>query len=444
MGKAHWIVGLLAALAHAGESKTVAKGEAGQSIVQWIERAEKAGFTGAVLAARDGQVIAAVGAGFAQGRTRNTPATLFEIASLTKQFTAAAALRLVDEGKLKLDAPMADYLPGIPEDCKAITTRHLLQHTSGIPRSNARGAGTDLAAVLPSFLEGGPRHEPGKHWGYWNQGYALVSEIIARAAGEPYTEYCRKALFQPAKLKTTLFTGDAAPEGVTVAIGQSARGRPRSALAHPYGEYGFQYRGMGGVVSSVWDLWRWDRALRGKLLREESKKQLFQPGLQDYALGWYVLDKNGRRVHSHGGSVRGFVCQMRRYPDQDACVIVLCNRDDLQPWMYADAVEQMLFGEPLTVKLPTQADDATAKRLVGKYAHGRLGHRLRVWREAGKLRAILNWKQGWVGNLVIGPDEAGTLVAFQGGKAYPVKLGEAEDGQVKSITIHRVQFDRVP
>jgi CubicO group peptidase (beta-lactamase class C family) len=308
-------------------------GDVGRRMVEFVRRAESAGFSGAVLAGRGGRVVAAVGIGSADlaGDVPITPSTLFEIGSATKQFTAAAVLRLVQQGKLRLEDSIARYLPGVPEDCRPITVRHLLQHTSGIPGTNSAGAGDDLDQVLPLFLRGGPRHPPGTHWEYWNQGYALLSEIVARAAGDDYTAFCKQELFAPTGMSATRFTGDAAPEGWTVAVGRSQRGQPRSALEHPYGRYGFQYRGMGGVVTTVWDLWRWDRALRGdRVLDANSKSKLFEPGLNDYALGWFVKkDARGRWVQSHGGAVRGFVCELRRYPGQDACLFVLCNRDDV-------------------------------------------------------------------------------------------------------------------
>ena len=125
-------------------------------------------------------------------------------------------LRLVQQGKLSLDDSISQHLPDVPEDCRLITVRHLLQHTSGIPGTNSAGGGDDIRKVLPLFLRGGPRHPPGTHWEYWNQGYALLSEIIANASGKDYTTYCKQELFEPAGLLATRFTGDAAPEGATV------------------------------------------------------------------------------------------------------------------------------------------------------------------------------------------------------------------------------------
>lgn len=364
-----------------------AVGDRGFAVVDAVRAAEGAGFRGVVLGARDGEVVALVASG--RGADAVSAGTVFEIASVTKQFTAAAVMKLVEDGRLGLDDPIAEHLPGVPEESRGITVRHLLQHTSGIPGSNSRGSGEDLAVVLPVFLAGGPRHEPGTHWEYWNQGYALVSEVIARASGEAYADYLRRALFEPAGMESTVFTGDDAPEGVRVAYGASRMGPGRSALEHPYGAYGFQYRGMGGVVSNAWDLWRWDRALAGEeVLSEASKEVLFEPGLNGYALGWFVSEGPHGVVQRHGGGVRGFSAELRRYPDQDGLVVVLCAFDGYRASELADAVEAALFGEPgaggeLSAEL---------RPLVGRYA-GTRGVELVVTpgASADDLKAVIKW-----------------------------------------------------
>ena len=119
---------------------TIQEGELGERIVDFVQLAhEDLGFQGVVLAARDGKVIAAVAVG-ETGSKRNealTVETLFEIASCTKPFTAVAIMKLAEQGKLTLDDSIAEHLPGVPENCRAITVRHLLQHTSGIPGTNS-------------------------------------------------------------------------------------------------------------------------------------------------------------------------------------------------------------------------------------------------------------------------------------------------------------------
>lgn len=406
------------------DNKRVVVGPAGERIAVLAEAAAAFGFAGAVIAARDGKVVAALGVGAADlaGKVPNDARTLFEFASVTKQFTAAAVLVLVQAGKLRLDDALHEHLPGIPDDCRAITIRHLLQHTSGIPGSNAQGGGDDLAAVLPSFLAGGPKHAPGTHWEYWNQGYALLAEIIERVSGERFTTFCKKRLFAPAKCPTACFTGDPDPDSVPVAIGQG-RGEPRSALAHPYGSYGFQYKGMGGAVGSVWDIWRWDRALRSDaVLKPPAKKELFTPGLNDYALGWFVKKRDGRLVQSHGGSVRGFLCDVRRFPDADAFVAVLCNRDDSPMGEVANGIEALLFGEQREVPKPLPASAGAA--LIGTW-QSEVG-KLVIEQHDGRLRATIEWTKY--------PPTRGFVTGADIGKAHlfdwhsQVALGLERDG----------------
>jgi CubicO group peptidase (beta-lactamase class C family) len=425
------------------EARTVAKGKLGERIVEWVKSSETAGFSGAVFAARKGKVVAALGVGAAdlEGKTPNTPATLFEIASATKQFTAAAVLYLVDKKKIDLEASISVYLPGVPESCKAITVRHLLQHTSGIPGTNSRGGGSDLSQVLPIFLKGGPKHKPGTHWEYWNQGYALLTEIVARAAGKPFVDVCKAALFLPANMTSTCFTGDSAPKGRSVAVGRSDNGPPRSALEHPYGSYGFQYRGMGGAVTTVWDLWRWHRALNKNLLSKSATKAFFKPGLNDYALGWFVRRVKKRLVQSHGGGVRGFICDVRRYPQEDACVFVLSNRDDAPVGVVAKGVEQLLFGEKLTARLPRPVDAKLVVRLSGTYRDAR-GNILRVGLEGKILRATLTWTGGQVTYLVVGAGKDGKLTIRDSSDSYDLTQGGLEAGKAKSLSFGGTDYAR--
>lgn len=434
--------------ADVAETETFAANDSGTRIVMFVQRSDVVGFSGSVLAARDGQVIAAAAAGFADlERTQpNTPASLFELASVTKQFTAAAMLRLAEQGKLTLDDPISKHLPGVPEDCSAITIRHLLQHTSGIPGENSQGAGFDLDKVLPTFLRGGPRHPPGSHWEYWNQGYSLAAEIIARASGSSYTACTRDQVFLPAGMRLTRFTGDSPLDGESVAVGRSAFGQPRAAFAHPYGAYGFQYRGMGGAVSTVWELWRWHQALQGdKVLSADSREAFFKPGLNDYALGWFVRSSTGRRVQSHGGGVRGFSCEVRRYPDHDACVFVLANRDTAPVRQVADAVERMLFEEATGLQpLPQPLAPELLKAAIGRYKDDR-GAEIVIAADDGFARLEIHWSRagGPVTRACLGTDADGRTVLYEWSDATPLPLEPAESGLVERITVAEREFRRV-
>lgn len=432
------------------ESAVYAANESGTRIVMFVQRSEVVGFSGSVLAARDGQVIAAASAGFADiERTNpNTPATFFELASVTKQFTAAAVLQLEQQNKLTLDDPISKHLPGVPANCSAITVRHLLQHTTGIPGSNSQGAGFDLEKVLPAFLRGGPQHPPGTHWEYWNQGYSLAAEIIARASGQSYMKFAREQVFLPAGLRLTRFTGDTPLDDESVAMGRSAFGAPRSAFAHPYGAYGFQYRGMGGAVSSVWELWRWHQALNGdKVLSGESRDKFFAPGLNDYALGWFVrTGPSGRVVQSHGGGVRGFACEVRRYPAHNACVFVLGNRDAAPVRQLADVVERMLFDEPVGVEpLPRPMDAELLKAATGRYKDSR-GAEVVIADDDGFAQVQVHWApstRGPVTRACLGMDADERTILYEWSSATPMAVNRTASGAVESVQVSERTFRRV-
>ncbi|MGP1347632.1 MAG: serine hydrolase domain-containing protein [Phycisphaerales bacterium] len=428
------------------ERTEFAIGDRGFAVASVVEDAASAGFRGVVLAADGGEVacVVAVG-GDDDGPHAIRADTVFELASVTKQFTGAAIMRLVQDGLLSLDDPIGEHLPGVPDECSAITVRHLLQHTSGIPGTNTRGGGEAIEAVLPSFLDGGPRHAPGTRWEYWNSGYALLSEIIARASGEAYTAYVRRVIFEPAGMRSACFTGDAAPEGVPVARGLSGMGPARTALEHPYGAYGLQYRGMGGAVAGVWDLWRWDRALDGDaVLDAGSKAALFEPGLNGYALGWFVREVDGMTVQSHGGAVRGFTAELRRYPDRDGLIVVLCADDRYRPGGLADSVAAALFGDGAGEGDGDVAagGDAELGALAGRYesggAPGAPGNTvLFVERADGAGRAPVRivWRgNGPVTRALIERDGDGGLVLSDGAGTYAVSA-RVVDGVVAEVSI---------
>lgn len=430
-------------------------GKTGKEIVDFVKLAhEKGEFRGAVLAARQGKVIAAVGVGdLGDGSKEDLKVdSLFEIASCTKPFTAMAVMKLVEDGKLSLDDPISKHLKGVPEDSRAITVRHLLQHTSGIPRTNSAGAGDDLAAVLPTFLEGGPRHPPGERHEYWNQGYALLSEVIAQASGKPYTQYVRETIFVPAKMKSTRFTGQRAPKGVTVATGLSTYGAKRTALEHPYGEYGFQYRGMGGIVTNLIDLWRWDRAIaKGEIISQESLDTMTTPGDAGYALGWRIDSRStAKPVHYHTGSVRGFLASIKRNPADDGCLFVLAASDDQASFgLVTTGCEAIMAGRkpPVIAKAPVndpRLDSKLIDSLVGTYRDEQ-GRTLTVTRQGKLAKADINW-HGPITYGYLGAGEGdellfGTMARYSPkGFAGADKIAVQRDGEtVKALVLTIVQ-----
>lgn len=384
-----------------------ATGQQRNTITEFVESVHDSfGFRGAVFVGRDGRQIVSTGVGMC-GPDSSVPvdsSTLFEIASCTKSFTAIAVLQLEEAGQLKLDDSISTHLPAVPQNCRGITVRHLLQHTSGIPGTNSKGFGDVFADVLPVFLAGGPRHKPGTHWEYWNQGYSLLSEVIANASGMTYQEYCEERIFRPSGMTSTCFTGDSVPPSATVAIGTAMQGASRSALDHPYGSYGYQYRGMGGIVSNLNDLSKWIEALRGgKLLNEESRQAMVSGGEFGYGLGWRVSDPTkGNLVLSHTGSVRGFLASIRVSDRGDSYAIVLARSDQSLPFKIIDAAaSEAMFGRMAVVsKLPLPLSKDEIQATVGAYKDTR-GRVFTIANEGNVVTATINWggpkTQGYLG-----------------------------------------------
>jgi len=441
MLKAQWLaLGLASWLPAQGkpDPADLFVGKQGAAIAAAVRATAEHGFSGSVLAADRGKVVAAFGIGFAEAERKlpNTATTLFEIASATKQFTATAILVLQQDKKLGLDDAISKHLQGVPEHSRALTIRQLLQHTTGIPGERTSGGSDDLRRSIAAFLAEPPQHPPGTRFSYWNPGYALLAGVIERASGQDYMQFCRKRLFEPAGMTSACFTGDKCPRGVAAAIGIED-GRTRSALEHPYSSYGYQYRGMGGAVCNVFDLWRWDRALAGdKVLKAAAKKDLFTPGLEDYALGWRVRAGEKRTMQEHGGDVQCFHTEMRRYPDQDAFVVVLTNNDGKWRREVADTIDTILSGQPSPI-VPKEL----ASLLAGEYRADD-GGKLTVVREGPFLQLTWHWPAGQKSyGLLVGSELDNLQWREPSGELHGVRCKKTE--RIETVTIRDVAFRRV-
>lgn len=348
------------------------EGVEGKRIYEWVKGHEPIGLSGSILAAKDGKIVVACGVGYADvdQRIRNCPSTLFEVASVTKSITAVAIMKLVQRKKIDLDGSIADYLTDVPQEGRGITIRHLLHHTSGMTDVDFVGEQTDVRVLISAILRHDLKTPPGTSFSYCNQGYAILSEIIKAQSGEDYVDFCKNEIFKPAGMASTCFTGDIAPPNCTVAIGRSLFEEKRSALEHPYGSYDLRYRGMGGVVSTLHDLWKFDRALSSDvLLSSEEKDKLFTPFLGNYAMGWFIWKENNGTVRQIAtGSVRGFLCSIIRNPTKDGFVAVLCNSDRVEPYEIAMDIDKLLLGEDLgKPKPPLPVDKRLQSALSGIY-----------------------------------------------------------------------------
>jgi len=169
-----------------------------------------------------------------------------------------------------------------------------------------------------------------------NVGYSLLAGVVTRASGKKFEAYCRERLFRPAKLTSIYFCGGKIKKKETIALGYTRNSSAgRTPLIDPYPPtpmFGYEYQGMGGVVTNVAELAKWIEALQtDDVLSADARKKLFTANRESYACGWEVFSfSEGRRCIGHGGTVRGFTSKLWWFPDDEALLVVLANYDNFQ------------------------------------------------------------------------------------------------------------------
>ena len=334
----------------------------GEALDHAVQTSTGGGFWGAILVARKDQVLLAKAYGNADYRNRpNTTATLFEIASASKPFTSAAILKLQEQGKVNVGDPLSKFFPDIPEDKRDIRLLQLMTHTSGIWRKAGVPYHSTIAReqYVPKVLDVPRKHKPGQRFEYNNAGYALLAAIVEVASGASFEDYCHEHLFTPAGMAHTGFIQDKRLADKPVAHRLGVPGKS----AHDW-HWGWGYRGMGGIVTNVHDLYRWHVALRdGKVLNKQSLAAYYRPLLNNYALGWQVeqTGRDGIRV-SHGGGVQGFRCMYERDLGEDSVIVVLSNSEQ-DPTAVAKTIRNTLHPPPrVTASIDTSGYELTSSR----------------------------------------------------------------------------------
>ncbi len=299
---------------------------------------------------RNEQVVFSRAYGLAdlESRTLATPATNYRLASMTKQFTAAAILLLAEDGCLSLDDAIIKWLPMLPH-AAVITIRHLLTHTSGlidyedlIPDGTSRQLhDADVLHLLETQNQ--TYFVLGTSFRYSNSGYALLALIVRQASNQDFAMFLQERIFAPLGMQNTL----AYEEGISTI---SNRAFGYSVAEHSWTRTDQSLTsavlGDGGIYSSIDDLGKWDAALYdSRLLSAESLRLAFTPATRTadpsvaYALGWRVT---GDAVW-HSGETLGFRTVIVRYPRQYFTVIVLTNRSDPEPYSLALAIAKLIW-----------------------------------------------------------------------------------------------------
>jgi len=353
----------------------------GTEIDQYMSRLETLRFSGALLVAKDGDVILAKGYGLAD-RERHLPVTtetVFTIGSITKQFTAAAIMKLEMEGKLSVDDPITKYFDNVPADKAGITLHHLLTHSAGL-RSDYGSSDFEPVSreeFIRRVLQEELLSPPGERYEYSNAGYSLLGAVIEKVTHKNYEQYLNEALFKPAGM---LHTGYKLPQWDPDNIAQGYRDGEKwgTVLERPWAGDGpyWNLRANGGIHSTIGDMYKWHLALSGdSLLSAAAKQKIFTPYIREgegadsfYGYGWAIFETpRGTRLIAHNGGNGIFAADFRRYVDENVVYFIASNAG-MSAIRVSNNIARIVFGMPYTMPPEVvQADTERLARYAGTY-----------------------------------------------------------------------------
>ena len=275
-----------------------------------------------------------------------TRSSLFDIGSTQKQFTAAAVLLLVEDGRLSLSDDIRQHLPQLPDYGHVVTVNHLLTHTAGIRDWTGMlpmaPEGTDVLALIQR--QRGLNFVPGEEWSYSSSGFELAKAIVAKVSGMSFADFTRTRLFQPLGMRSSAYVPDILQGGTNAALGYQKDG----AGWKPYMRLG-NNRGGGAIVSTIGDLLIWNDALASGKLGTFVTSKLQEPATLNngrtlkYARGLMVDSTPGGLVISHSGGAAGFSTWMGRVPEHRLSVAVSCNFDPVSATALAARVADVFL-----------------------------------------------------------------------------------------------------
>jgi len=340
-------------------AEEVVSGDLGRRLDALLKTNEAQGFSGVLLVSRQGEIAISKGYGLAdrENGVRCTSETVFDIGSVTKQFTAAGIMHLEQAGKLAVQDKIGKYFSNVPDDKAGITLHHLLTHSSGL----REGFGHDYEVmtrdqIVRAALESELSWEPGDRYRYSNAGYSLLGAIIEIVSGKPYEQYLRDNLFAPAVMTQT---GYVLPDWDKDLIAHGYRRDDthwKTPLDHKWDKDGpyWNLKSNGGILSTVGDLYRWHRALaRDEIFDEERKQKIFTPYMREgptaksyYGYGWAIFNTRQGKKIAHDGGNGVFFADFIRYVDKDIVFIILSNTSPHSGAKYEREVLRSIFFPP--------------------------------------------------------------------------------------------------
>lgn len=321
-------------------------------------------FNGSALVAKNGTILLNKGYGYrnAADKVVNNEQTIFQLGSITKQFTSAVILKLQEEKKLSVSDKLSKYFPGYPKG-DSITIEQLMTHTSGIysytndPNFMAnevtKPASREMMMAL--FRDKPFDFSPGTSWNYSNSGYSLLGYIIEAVTRKPYEQAVRKYIFTPLGMTHSGF------DFANLKNKEKATGYfkldDKETVAAPVVDSTVSYS-AGAVYSTTGDLYLWHKALqKNSILSESQQEKAYTPVKNKYGYGWVIDSTEGKRRVGHGGGIHGFVTNIARVPEDDICIILLSNASNPTLAEITKSIFAILYGKEY--KLPAERTAVT-------------------------------------------------------------------------------------
>jgi CubicO group peptidase (beta-lactamase class C family) len=304
--------------------------------------------------------------------------TAFDLASVSKQFTAMAIMMLVERRKLSYDDKLSKFFPELPPYAKAISVRHLLNHTSGLPdvltpemhRAGYEPASKDLLPLLVARKDAD--FVPGDRFRYNNTGYVLLALIVEKVSGKPFPQFMKENIFQPLGMSRTQVWDETRPVINNRAIPYAREVGSFKSL--PFGSDNYIF-GAKGVVTTAEDMYKWDQALyTEKLVKASTFKEAFIPAKLNnnqesyYGYGWNIGNDHGLNLFSHDGGYLGFRTVIARYPDQQFTIIILSNtRAVASTSSIARRIARIYLGDRMKLPATVNVEPEVLRSYVGTY-----------------------------------------------------------------------------
>lgn len=285
------------------------------------------GFSGSVLVAEKNKIKLEKGYGYAdrERKTLNTPATLFNVASIGKQFTAFSVLLLEKRGLLSTNDLLSKYFGAFNDIRDSATIHHLLLHSAGLFKENANLVYSTRALFIQSVKDAEPEAKPGEKYRYSNAGYSLLAAIVEIVSGQPFENFLLENIFEPCKMKNTGYPWEQRLDPKLFATGYDKNKEPVKSQEDLWAT-----RGPGHQVTTMGDLYKWIVAIHDpKFMPFDIRDKLFYdhiPGKETYSWNKSKTGHNTRFYHKGGGRA-DFESQLMWYPDDEVIIIFSINND---------------------------------------------------------------------------------------------------------------------